>query len=148
MNTTTAEVPLGHIALAAEILSYMTGRHVPVSHIRSGLSLEVRPRWAAQERYTVEVTKDGDIAIHVDIETCRNTMTIQSDQRVTAQLSIPGVITPAEGDPYIGVVDSGHPVQIGTIWDGEYTLTRRWWLLDAEQCEHWNCALDQISPEE
>lgn len=148
MNTNTVEVPLGHLYLAAEILTYMTGRQVPVSHIRSGLSLEVHPCGCAPERYTVEVTEHGDLAIHMDIETCRNTMTIQSDQQVIARFPIPGVITPAEGEPYIGIVDSGHPVRIGTIWDGEYTLTRRWWLLDAEQCEHWNCALDQISPEE
>ena len=145
MNTTTAEVPLGHIALAAEILSYMTGRHVPVSHIRSGLSLEVHPRWAAPERYTVEVTQDGDIAIHVDLGACRNAMTIRHDQQVIAQFPIPGVITNEGGDPYIGIVDSGHPVQIGTIWDGGHKLARRWGLLDLEQCEHWNYAQDQLS---
>lgn len=145
MNSTTVEVPLGNIALAAEILSYMIGRRVPVSHIHSGLSLETHPAGSSPERYTVEVTEYGDIAIHVDIDICRNTLTIQHDQQVTAQLPIPGVITPEEGEPYVGIVDSGHPVQIGTIWDGEYKLTRRWGLLDLEQCEHWNYAQDQLS---
>lgn len=145
MDESTVEVPLGHIALAAEILSYMIGRRVPVSHVRSGLSLEVRPLGASPEHYTVEVTEHGDLAIHMDIETCRDTLTIQHDQQVTAQFPIPGVVTPKEGEPYIGIVDPGHPVKIGTIWDGEYKLTRRWGLLDLEQCEHWNCAQDQLS---
>jgi hypothetical protein len=144
MNTSTVEIPLGHLHLAAEILTYMTGRRVPVSHIRSGLSLEVHPCGCSPERYTIEVTEYGDIAIQVDVDTFRNTMTIRHDQKVTARFPIPGVITPAEGDPYIGIVDPGHPVQIGTIWDGEYKLTRRWGLLDVEQCEHWDCAQDKI----
>lgn len=136
------------MALAAEILTYMTGRHVPVSHIRSGCSLEVHPCGCAPERYTVEVTEHGDLAIHVYLEACQNTMTIRHDQQVTAQFSIPGVITHAEGEPYIGIVDPGHPVQIGTIWDGEYELTRRWWMLDTEQCRRWGLAREQLSLEE
>lgn len=148
MNTTKVEVPLGHMVLAAAILSHMTGRRVPVSHIRSGFSLEVRPCGCAPERYTVEVTEHGDLAIHVDLEACRNAMTIRHDQQVTVQFSIPGVIAPAEGEPYIGIVDPGHPVQIGTIWEGEYRLTRRWWMLDTEQCRRWGLAQEQLSLEE
>lgn len=148
MNESTVEVPLGHLALTAEILSYMTGRTVPISHVRSGFSLEVHPCGCAPERYTVEVTEHGDLAIHVDLEVCQNTMAIQHDQQVLARFPIPGVITPEEGEPYIGIVDPGHPVQIGTIWDGEYKLARRWGLLDAEQCEHWDFAQDQLNPEE
>lgn len=136
------------MALAAEILSHMTGRRVPVSHIRSGLSLDVHPCGCALEHYTVEVTENGDLAIRVDLEACHNTMVIQHDQQVTAQFSIPGVITPAEGEPYIGAVDPGHPAQIGTIWDGEYELTRRWWMLDTEQCRNLGLAQEQLSLEE
>lgn len=132
------------MALAAEILSHMTGRRVPVSHICSGLSLEVHPCGGVPERYTVEVTEHGDLAIRVDLEACQNTMVIQHDQQVIAQFSIPGVITPAEGEPYIGIVDPGHPVQIGTIWDGEYELNRRWWMLDTKQCRRWGLVQEQL----
>lgn len=144
MNTPTVEIPLGHIGLASEILSYMTERHIPVSHIRSGFSLATHPAGGPPERYTIEVTEYGDIAIQVDIDTFRNKMTILHDQQVTAQFSTPGVITPAGGEPYVGPVDPGKPIQIGTIWDGEYELTLRWGLLEDEQREQWDYAQDKI----
>ena len=144
MNTPTVEIPLGHIVLASEILSYMAERHIPVSHIRSGFSLATHPAGGPPERYTIEVTEYGDIAIQVDIDTFRNTMTIRHDQQVTVQFSTPGVITPAGGEPYVGPVDPGKPVQIGTIWDGEYELTLRWGLLEDEQREQWDYAQDKI----
>lgn len=144
MNESTVEIPLGHIVLASEILSYMAERHIPVSHIRSGFSLATHPAGGPPERYKIEVTEYGDIAIQVDVDTFRNTMTIRHDQQVTAQFSTPGVITPAGGEPYVGPVAPGKPVQIGTIWDGEYELTLRWGLLEDEQREQWDYAQDKI----
>lgn len=145
MNTPTVEIPLGHIVLASEILSYMAERHIPVSHIRSGFSLATHPAGGPPERYTIEVTEYGDIAIQVDIDTFRNTVTIRHDEQVTARFSTPGVITPAGGEPYVGPVDPGKPIQIGTIWDGEYELTLRLGLLEDEQCEQWDYAQDKIN---
>ena len=55
MNTPTVEIPLGHIVLASEIMSYMAERHIPVSHIRSGLSLATHPAGGPPERYKIEV---------------------------------------------------------------------------------------------